>query len=221
MTTPSELSRSIGIESKQIRRFLRKRYQRTADEHNSRWQLNEEQVRAVCARFRVPVPNTTAPTSMPNQTRTNSMNSAVDRTEKDEHYVINICDEILGERSERQYRFDWLRGDRNARGVSATLPVDAYYPRHRLVIEYRERQHVESVPFFDKQDRLTISGVHRGEQRRLYDRRRETEIPKHGLRLMIVSFSDLDHDMHKKLRRNRPHDENVIRDMLHRVLYPD
>ena len=48
----------------------------------------------------------------------------------DEEYVIDLCDEVLGEAARRQYRFDFLRGDANTR-----LPVDAYYPSRKLVIE--------------------------------------------------------------------------------------
>ena len=74
--------------------------------------------------------------------------------------MIDLCDEILGESELREHRFDWLRGDpgRNGR-KAATLPVDAYYPRHGFVVEYWERQHDQAVAFFDKPDRPTASGV--------------------------------------------------------------
>lgn len=87
--------------------------------------------------------------------------------DSDEEYVLSICDEILGEKGVRQHGFDWLRGDPGKDGRRRMLVVDAYYPRHRLVVEYAERQHREPVAFFDKSDVLTVSGVHRGEQRRI------------------------------------------------------
>lgn len=34
-----------------------------------------------------------------------------DRTTFDEHYVLDLCDELLGEPSRRQTTFEWLRGD--------------------------------------------------------------------------------------------------------------
>jgi hypothetical protein len=89
------------------------------------------------------------------------------------------------------------------------LPVDCYWPDRQLVVEYRERQHTEAVPFFDR--RVTMSGVGRGEQRRIYDQRREDEIPAHGLRLVIISVADLDADARGRLRRNRAHDLPVVR----------
>jgi len=66
---------------------------------------------------------------MPSSETTESI-KASGRKASDEHYVIDLCDELLGVPAERQYRFDFLRGDT---GVS--LPVDAYYPDLNLVIE--------------------------------------------------------------------------------------
>jgi hypothetical protein len=134
--------------------------------------------------------------------------------ERDADYVLDLCDEVLGELSLREHTFVWLRGDPNPRGTRRPLPVDAYYPQHDLVIEYRERQHDEPVPFFDKPDKPTISGVHRGEQRRLYDARRDTEIPAHGLRLVILRPAQLDADGRGRLRRNRASDRAALEDLL-------
>ncbi|MFI5533084.1 hypothetical protein ACIA8O_31550 [Kitasatospora sp. NPDC051853] len=122
-------------------------------------------------------------------------------TDSDEAYVLDLCDEHLGETAERQRRFDWLRGDPGTDGRRARLPVDGYWPGHKLVVEYRERQHHEAVPFFDKPDRLTVSGVHRGEQRARYDARRDSEIPAHKLRLAVIRPEDLDADPRGRLRR--------------------
>ena len=131
------------------------------------------------------------------------------RSASDEAYIIDLCDELLGERALRQHRFDWLRGDPGVSGHSMRLPVDAYYPRHGLVVEYRERQHYEATPFFDR--RQTVSGVGRGEQRRRYDRLREREIPTHGLRLEIIRSDDLASDSRGRLRRQRPDDLRILK----------
>jgi hypothetical protein len=104
------------------------------------------------------------------------------RADSDEAYVLDLCDAILGEPASRQHRFDWLVGDPGRNGRSRALPVDAYYAARQLVVEYRERQHDGPVAHFDKSDVLTVSGVHRGIQRRIYDERRAVEIPAHGLR---------------------------------------
>lgn len=127
------------------------------------------------------------------------------RTESDEHYVLNLCDEVLGAAGLRQARFDWLRGDVSpSSGRSARLPVDGYWPAMELVVEFQEKQHTESVPIFDR--RATVSGIPRGEQRRLYDQRKAELIPAHGVRLVVIHKSEFE------VRRDRivrDHDRDV------------
>ncbi len=136
------------------------------------------------------------------------------RSDSDETYVLDLCDRILGSPGRRQHRFEWLLGDPAKTGRQVRLPVDAYWPDHRLVVEYRERQHDEATPHFDKPHRLTVSGVHRGIQRALYDQRREELIPAHGLRLLIIKPGQLDSNGRGRLRRNEAHDIEVLRSLL-------
>jgi hypothetical protein len=133
---------------------------------------------------------------------------------KDEHYVLDLCDNVLGLICSRQHRFDFLLGDINLKGVATKLPVDGYYEGIKLAIEYRERQHSEAVMFFDKPDRITISGVHRGEQRKIYDERRRDVLPKNGITLIEFSYSDFNHDKQKRIIRDQKHDEDVVKKLL-------
>ncbi|MFF5974041.1 hypothetical protein ACFY7C_21210 [Streptomyces sp. NPDC012769] len=139
------------------------------------------------------------------------------RDDSDEAYVVGLCNQVLGESALTQHKFDWLLGDPAANGRRAKLPVDAYWPGHQLVVEYRELQHDQPMAHFDKPHRMTVSGVHRGEQRALYDARRDEEIPAHGLRLLVVRPADLDADKRGRLRRNAEADIAALR----RILTPD
>lgn len=136
------------------------------------------------------------------------------RDDSDEAYVVDLCNRILGENASTQHGFDWLLGDPGKSGRRAKLPVDAYWPGHQLVVEYRELQHDQPMPHLDKPDRLTVSGVHRGEKRTLYDARRDTDIPAHGLRLIIVRPADLDADGRGRLRRNEAADLAALQKIL-------
>lgn len=127
------------------------------------------------------------------------------RKESDEAYVIDLCDEILDRKASRQHRFDFLTGD-----SGRTLPVDAFYSDLHLVIEFYEKQHSEEVKFFDRKP--TVSGVTRGEQRKIYDERRKEVLPKHGIDLVVISYKDFGDS--KKLKRNKEHDLNIIRNIL-------
>lgn len=111
-----------------------------------------------------------------------------DRAASDEHYVLEVCNKVLGARGRRQATFDWLRGDPSlSRPLGTKLPVDGFWPALKLVVEFQEEQHSKPSPFFDR--RQTVSGVGRGEQRRLYDERKRLLIPKHGLRLVVIEKS--------------------------------
>ncbi len=131
---------------------------------------------------------------------------------RDEHYVLDLCDRVLGAKASRQHRFEWLRGDpvdEEGKATGRKLPVDAYYADQRLVVEYRERQHSEPVAIMDR--RATVSGCPRGMQRKIYDQRRRTEIPKNGLRLVELDFSIFKHKKgSRKLLRDAWHDERII-----------
>ncbi|WP_205700597.1 hypothetical protein [Croceicoccus sediminis] len=118
---------------------------------------------------------------------------------RDEHYVLDLCDEFLGLKAVRQHCFPFLTGDPDLRGNRKPLPVDGFYPELRLVVEYHERQHNERVGFFD--DKLTVSGVPRGEQRRRYDARRRELLPKHGYALVVLEVNEFTHDSSKRLQR--------------------
>ncbi len=131
------------------------------------------------------------------------------RENSDESCVIGLCDKVLGAEGDRQYKFDFLRGDGNP---GKPLPVDAYYPIHNLVIEYYEKQHTESVGVFNKP--MTVSGVNRDEQRRIYDERRKTILPQHGIYVVTISYSDFEYDSRKRILRNRERDEETVRSIL-------
>lgn len=144
--------------------------------------------------------------------------AAMGREDSDETYVLDLCDEVLGDSGLRQHRFDWLLGDPGSTGHRVKLPVDSYWPEQGLVVEYRERQHDEPTPFFDKPNRMTVSGVHRGEQRALYDSRRDVLIPANGLRLVVMHPADLTADNKGRLRRDSEADLAAIRRILHHAM---
>jgi hypothetical protein len=136
------------------------------------------------------------------------------RNRSDEHYVLDLCDQVLARQCERQCRFDFLLGDLSPSGKRVKLPVDAYYSDLKLVVEYRETQHFNENKHFDKPDILTISGVHRGAQRRIYDKRREEIFPLNGIELLLIPYSAFTCNSQGKIIRNSEKDINVITRLL-------
>lgn len=189
--TPGEAADRLGVDAKRVRTWLRRHREAPS---GRRWRIDETTFDEMRAAFTL--------------ARGSSAASRV----RDEIYVIDLCDEMFGIAASRQHRFDWLTGDPGRDGRSRTLPVDAYYQPLKLVVEYGETQHVAAVPFFDKPDLLTVSGVDRGRQRRLYDERRHDLIPRHGLRLWVIAPADMGGDRRGRLSsRNHERDLELLR----------
>jgi diadenosine tetraphosphate (Ap4A) HIT family hydrolase len=133
----------------------------------------------------------------------------VKRTESDEKYILDLVAQVLAEPDYRwQHRFPTLLGDPGQDGRQRPLPVDGYFPRHRLIVEYWEVQHSQSVPIMD--DGPTISGVSRGHQRRLYDRRRQEWAAANRLRLVILDYRGFETDEQGRLQRDPARDRQIV-----------
>lgn len=139
------------------------------------------------------------------------------RSSSDESYIIDLCDRVLNRQAKRQFiGFDFLRGDRGKNGTSRRLPVDAYYEDLRLVVEFWERQHTAAVPIMDQKQ--TISGCTRRDQRRIYDQRRKEMLPMNGVTLIILDYTNFQHDGKGRLIRDLVRDEEIVRKGLSRFL---
>ena len=88
----------------------------------------------------------------------------------------------------------------------------------KLVVEFQEKQHTEAVPLFDR--RATVSGVPRGEQRKLYDQRKTQVIPQHGIRLIVIHKSEFK-TKNDKIVREHDRDIAIVRSRLEGVLTDD
>src|SRR5688572_19464260 len=109
-------------------------------------------------------------------------------TREVQRYVTGLLEVLLGP-AETEKTFDWCRGDSRSGYAGRRLPFDAVWEVRRLIVEVDESQHSEAVAFFDKPGVLTVSGVHRGEQRRRYDERKERLAVEHGYKFVRVPTS--------------------------------
>ncbi len=135
------------------------------------------------------------------------------RAESDEKYILDLVARILAEPDYRwQHRFPTLLGDPGKDGRRRTLPVDGYFPRHRLIVEYWERQHSAPVPIMD--EGTTVSGISRGHQRRLYDQRRQAWADANNMQLVILDHRGFETDNQGRLRRDPAGDQRIIAEAL-------
>ncbi|HSR29130.1 MAG TPA: HIT family protein [Anaerolineae bacterium] len=135
------------------------------------------------------------------------------RTESDEKYILDLVAEVLAEPDFRwQHRFPTLLGDPGKDGQRSPLPVDGFFPRHRLIVEYWEKQHSAPVPIMD--EGLTVSGVSRGHQRRLYDSRRQAWAEANNMRFVILDYRGFETDPQGRLERDPVRDRQIVADTL-------
>src|SRR5437764_6370394 len=88
--------------------------------------------------------------------------------------ILDLCDRAVGEPGRRRHLFGGLRAP--GAGPEEWLPVDAYYPSHRLVVVWHERPSAHDAVYAD-------------------------QVPAHGLRLLELSPAALDGDPAATLRR--------------------
>ena len=137
----------------------------------------------------------------------------------DESYVIDLCDTVLMQKAERQKRFEFLLGDFHKDGKSRTkLPVDAFYQKYSLVVEFKEAQHADSTEIFEKPDVKTVSGVNRGEQRLIYDKRKASLLPENGIKLVEISFDMFKYDSQNNIIRNPQLDLMKVKEILKDII---
>lgn len=207
--TAAEMARNAGIDPKTFRAALRRAnlkwhayYEKWEVPFGSAEHRDMSDVLASLTQSERP-----ATRSLPG---TRSVQSG-SRGSSDEAWIIGLCDEVLGEQAIRQHRFSFLTGDPSATGRRSLLPVDAFYPARKLVIEFHEIQHSQPVAHFDK--RQTVSGVSRAQQRRRYDELRHKVLPQHGIEIVVFDYSEFEHTTAGRLRRTS-RDRQIIAERL-------
>ena len=137
------------------------------------------------------------------------------RVNSDEHYVLNLCDELLNDTASRQHRFPFLLGDFHKDKTTRTkLPVDAYYQNLNLVVEYHEKQHTNEITPADKPKVKTASGISRGEQRKIYDQRRRDVLLRKKINLIEINYYAFEYDSEMNIIRNKEKDIEIVKDLL-------
>ena len=141
------------------------------------------------------------------------------KAQSDEAYVIDLCDIVLEQNAFRKKKFDFLLGDFHKDGESKTnLPVDAYYENIKLAILYQPKWILDSEKQHAKDTKSTISGMTRAEQRERYHNRKTLALPKNGIDVINLSYSNFSCDEENKIIREEEKNLQVIREKLRNYL---
>ena len=135
----------------------------------------------------------------------------IKRANSDEYYLIGICNELLNEKAQHQHTFRFLLGDFHRDGVTKTpLPVDAFYENLSMVIEFYEKEDATSL----EEERNTISGMKRSEQRKRYAQRKIKVLEEKKIHLMEIGYDEFECDEANKLIRNKEADIKLLKEIL-------
>ncbi|MDB4534567.1 hypothetical protein N9242_06815 [Vicingaceae bacterium] len=133
------------------------------------------------------------------------------REASDEYYLIGLCNDLLKEEALHQHIFKFLLGDYHSDGVSRTsLPVDAYYPKFKMVVELFEKENETSI----EEGKETISGVKRSEQRKKYAERKRNFLKEKEIHLIEMDYDEFEFDDENRLVRNKEADVKLLKEIL-------
>ena len=118
---------------------------------------------------------------------------SLERSNSDEVYLMGLIDELLNETGSRKHTFEYLLGDLHKNGETRTeLPIDLYYVNLKLALEIVEHPDRKKNTIDSKEEKLTVSGITRAEQRLKYFNRKKkvlTNKEKFFIEIPLENFS--------------------------------
>ena len=129
---------------------------------------------------------------------------------------------MLKAKASRRHKFGFLLGDFHKDEKTRTaLPVDAYYRELNLVILFSEKQKNLSGEAYAKSDRMTISGVTRSEQRKVYDQRKRSALDSKSIEYIEIDYSSFQVNGRNRLTRDIKADTKILTDILKDHIRPE
>ncbi len=140
---------------------------------------------------------------------------AIARANSDENYLIGLIDELFEKEGSRKHKFDFLLGDLHQNGKKRTkLPIDVYYKHKRLALEFTKHPKELINANQALEDKLTVSGISRAEQRKKYFERKKKTLEERATNFIEIPKAKFEVNDSFKLKRNKSNDERVLRELL-------
>lgn len=145
---------------------------------------------------------------------------ALARSKSDIVYISDLIDDLLNEKGSRKHTFEYLLGDLHKNGKTRTkLPVDLYYSNLKLALEIVEHSEKKQDAIKTKEEKLTVSGITRAEQRLKYFNRKRSVLTKKEKFFIEIPLEKFEVDESNQLVRNLESDENVLKGILSEFIY--
>ena len=86
-----------------------------------------------------------------------------------------------------------------------------------MALDYSEKQDAEESNI-DNPEKMTVSGVTRAEQRKIYNRRKREILRKKEVNFIEIKYKDFDYDEQFKLVRNKDKNLHILSKILKKFL---
>ena len=140
---------------------------------------------------------------------------AEERANSDEVYLMGLVDELLEQTGSRKHTFEYLLGDLHQNGKTRTLlAIDVYYHNLGLALEIVEHPDTHKNAVDSKEEKLTVSGITRAEQRLKYFNRKRKVLTEKDKYFVEIPIGKFDVDDSLKLIRDKQNDARVLRGLL-------
>lgn len=107
-----------------------------------------------------------------------------------EGYWIGFVSRLLKETPELQKSFEWLKSEKNRK-----YKLDAYFPKHNLVLEYNGAQHYRYVRYFHRKNK----NGHLTQMAR--DQHKYSMLKANLVNLLVIRFDDTEVMVIENLKR--------------------
>jgi hypothetical protein len=132
---------------------------------------------------------------------------ALERSNSDEVYILGLIDELFNETGSRRHTFDDLLGDLHQNGETRTeLPIDIYYAKFKLALEIVEHPGKKKNTIESKEEKLTVSGITRAEQRLKYQKRKKIVLTQKDISFIEIPLDSFEVDDSMQLIRKKGDD---------------
>jgi len=144
---------------------------------------------------------------------------AEERADSDENYILELIDELLNQKGSRKHTFEFLQGDLHQNGKTRTKsPIDLFYEELNLALELVEHPEHKKSAIKSKEEKVTVSGVSRAEQRKKYFNRKKSVLEEKGKTFIQIPIKDFQVDSSGQLIRDKVEDTRVLRALLSRFV---
>lgn len=125
----------------------------------------------------------------------------------DENYLLDMADELLGQKASRKHTFDTLVGNLHKRGKGRTkLPLDAFYKDLKLVIEFFQKE--KNFEDLDEKEQARVTQI------KYYDQLKKEAVLNKSFRYMKINYAQFECNENEKLVRNTENDTIVLKEIL-------